>query len=82
MKITYLFGNGFDRHLGLDTSYQSFYDYYCKQHYSAPIIGMMKNSMAADSELWSDFEVGLGEFCSQIASSEELDSIILVYDNF
>lgn len=76
MNITYLFGNGFDRHIGLDTSYQSFYNYYVNQPSSTPIIQSLKNSMVANSELWSDFEVGLGEFCGQIENSEELSALI------
>ena len=28
MNIVYLFGNGFDRNLGLNTDYKSFYNYY------------------------------------------------------
>ncbi len=30
MRVTFLIGNGFDKQIGLDTDYNSFYNEYCK----------------------------------------------------
>ena len=31
MRVTFLIGNGFDKQIGLDTDYNSFYNEYCTQ---------------------------------------------------
>jgi hypothetical protein len=62
MNITFLIGNGFDLNLGLKTSYKDFYNYYTKTNPR----DMIANAINADYELWSDLELGLGEFLREI----------------
>ena len=66
MKITFLVGNGLDIALGLNTSYKSFYDWYCNQESEKSYINTfrkeIKDDIENDGENWSDFEKGLGKF--------------------
>lgn len=65
MNITFLIGNGFDLNLGLKTSYKDFYKYYINK---APN-DLIAKSIKKDYKLWSDLELGLGNF------SEKLDDL-------
>ena len=62
MNITFLIGNGFDLNLKLDTRYSDFYKYYIKNDPK----DMLSKSIKNDYEMWSDLEVGLGEFLKNI----------------
>jgi len=70
MKITFLIGNGFDLSLGLKTSYNHFYSWYCqrksnKQHicdFKDNINDDMNNDVPIEKKTWADFEIGLGEY--------------------
>lgn len=66
MQILFFIGNGFDRNLGLRTSYKDFYPYYTKRY---PDDNLAK-SIAGDYERWSDLELGLGSYLSGIRKSE------------
>ena len=65
MNITFFIGNGFDLNLGLKTDYRSFYDYYIKK---CPE-DMLSKAISKDYKLWSDLEIGLGEYLAQIDDS-------------
>ncbi len=62
MNVTFLIGNGFDLNLGLKTGYKDFYNYYTKANPG----DLIANAISADYELWSDLELGLGEFLRKI----------------
>lgn len=77
VNAVFLFGNGFDRNLGLKTSYQEFYDFYLKQDTKDKIILALKESIKTNRETWSDLEQRLGEFTQEINTQQELDLAIL-----
>ena len=62
MNITFLIGNGFDLNLSLDTRYSDFYKYYIKNDPK----DLLSKSIKEDYEMWSDLEIGLGEFLKNI----------------
>lgn len=67
LNITFLVGNGFDREAGYNTSYGHFYAKYSKpapedKPHIKKLRESIKNSIKAGSELWADFEVGLGNY--------------------
>ncbi len=66
MNITFLIGNGFDLNLKLDTRYTDFYKYYIKNDPK----DLLSKSIKDDYEMWSDLEVGLGEFLKNIDESQ------------
>ena len=61
MNITYLIGNGFDLHFGLQTRYQDFLKYYEKQKPENKNIGSFKKKWLQKFDFWSDLELALGE---------------------
>lgn len=67
MRILYLFGNGFDLHVGLHTGYRDFLKYYLQQPEPAELdevgkrfIKRLKEDIKDNIELWSDLELQLG----------------------
>lgn len=66
MNITFLIGNGFDLNLNLNTRYTDFYKYYIKNDPK----DLLSESIKEDYEMWSDLEVGLGEFLKDIDESQ------------
>lgn len=69
MNITFLVGNGFDISAGIDTSYDSFYKWYCNQNRAVPEhVQKFKTSLLEDlrkskeERTWADFELGFGTF--------------------
>ena len=66
MNITFLVGNGFDLNLKLNTRYSYFYKYYIKNDPK----DLLSKSIKEDYEMWSDLEVGLGEFLKDIDESQ------------
>lgn len=90
MRILYLIGNGFDLHVGLDTSYPAFLDYYLAQPVPAELddvaqryIKRLKEDIKNNIELWSDLELRYGQHMSNLGGmgkavhslQEELDII-------
>lgn len=69
MQITFLVGNGFDMATGLDTSYATFYKWYCQQPSLKKHIERFKKEIADDVKTggknWADFEIGLGQYTSR-----------------
>ena len=66
MNITFLIGNGFDLNLKLNTRYSDFYKYYIENDPK----DLLSKSIKSDYEMWSDLEVGLGEFLINIDESQ------------
>lgn len=66
MNITFLIGNGFDLNLNLNTRYSDFYKYYIKNDPQ----DLLSKSIKRDYQMWSDLEVGLGEFLKGIDESQ------------
>lgn len=66
MNITFLIGNGFDLNLKLNTRYSDFYKYYIKNDPK----DLLSKSIKEDYEIWSDLEVGLGEFLKDIGENQ------------
>ncbi len=69
MNITFLLGNGFDRALGLRTSYSHFYEEYCGFESDVEVIDKFRKTIDDDikkedgqeEKLWSDAELGLAK---------------------
>lgn len=66
MNITFLIGNGFDLNLKLNTRYSDFYKYYIENDPK----DLLSKSIKNDYEMWSDLEVGLGEFLKDIDENQ------------
>lgn len=66
MNITFLIGNGFDLNLKLNTRYSDFYKYYIENDPE----DLLSKSIKSDYAMWSDLEVGLGEFLKDIDESQ------------
>ena len=85
MNITFLVGNGFDKALGLKTSYSEFYEWYGKQPSDSDVIKRFKEHIQEDinstgGKYWSDFELGLGKLTSEF-DIENVDSFIECYED-
>ena len=80
MKITFLFGNGFDIQCGLRTSYQDFYKYILNERYSINLYESgdyeatnINNSIYKSiyesrrtPETWGDLECQIGVYTQQL----------------
>ena len=70
MRITFMVGNGFDLGLGIKSSYDDFYNWYCKipsgkphiQQFKQDIMADMDRNLLNDERTWADFELGLGAY--------------------
>ena len=81
MNITIIIGNGFDKNLGLNTSYKDFYkNYYIKQKTDNPIIEKMReeirnysngNEKGKEIENWGDAEKEFGIFSNKCETSKQ-----------
>ena len=80
MQITFLVGNGFDISCGLRTSYRDFYKWYVNQENKSECIRKFKEDIIADKEIWSDFELALGQYTSHF-SKETVNDFIACYED-
>lgn len=72
MKTVYLIGNGFDLNLDLKTRYSNFYDWLPQDSDSdAPTVSLFKKDVNKEPENWSDLELRLGQFVSDIEKAEQ-----------
>lgn len=77
MNIVYIVGNGFDRNLGLKTSYQDFYKFYKAQVSPNEEVKKVKQLIANEpSELWSDLELALGRITSGFNNVNEYVEVL------
>lgn len=78
MNITYLIGNGFDRNMGLSTSFSDFLEDFLKEaEDDDPEIGKFKEDIRKrelkdrkekrDTTLWSNAELAFGEYTDDVA---------------
>lgn len=74
MNITFLLGNGFDINFGLKTSYKSFYNYLKKSKIRNKLIENILSDL--ECELWSDLELGLGNYLSNINAESEIEDFL------
>lgn len=65
MNITFLIGNGFDRNLGLDTTYANFVNHYKKSPPKTETLKKFHAYIKENEELWSSAEVAMGEYTKQ-----------------
>ncbi|PCE62870.1 AbiH family protein [Sediminicola luteus] len=75
MNILYILGNGFDLSLGLKTSYSHFYTHYLSQKSKHPIIVKLKEEIKDVNSNWSDLEIALGKFTTNLTSLEDFDIV-------
>jgi len=62
MNITFLIGNGFDRNLGLKTTYSDFIKWYKKTPPKTDILKKFREYINDNEELWSAAEEELGKY--------------------
>lgn len=75
MEVTFLLGNGYDKSLGLPTTYKEFYKWYLKQESETEGVQKLKDSIQnwidnGDGN-WSDFEMALGQFTTVLNDRNE-----------
>lgn len=68
-RITFLIGNGFDLHIGLNTSYKDFYEYYITKYPD----DILARSIGSDDIYWADLELALGRYTGEIEPDTEND---------
>lgn len=66
MHITFLIGNGFDRNLGLDTTYTDFVKIYKNLSSKSEHINGFRGYIKANEELWSKAEEALGQYTKEL----------------
>lgn len=73
MNILHIIGNGFDKAMGMKTSYPEFYEYIkTLPDKGSPLFELMKKDINANKKYWSDMEAALGQFTSKIDNEQEL----------
>ncbi len=84
MNITFLVGNGFDLAAGIETKYEDFYKWYCSEQNSKDDDDIIKNFKEdikkRQNEIWSDFEIGLGDYTKEFTLNES-KSFIKCYED-
>lgn len=74
MNIVYILGNGFDKAQGMATSYPEFYRYLVDEIKEGSfLLNKMKSEITEKITLWSDMEIGLGEFTNITDNITEFD---------
>ena len=83
MRILYLIGNGFDIHVGLNTSYSEFLSYYLEQPYPDNLdtlgkisIDSLKEDIKGNIKLWSELELQFGKHMAKLGRNGESSSIL------
>lgn len=75
MNILFVIGNGFDLQLGLPTSYQDFYKYYCGCPSSSEEIARLKKYIDNHYSNWADLEEALGQYTEKVVDESEYQKI-------
>ena len=65
MNITFMIGNGFDRNLGLKTTYSDFIKWYKKTPAKTDTLKDFREYINQNEELWSAAEEELGRYSAQ-----------------
>lgn len=66
MHITFLIGNGFDRNLGLETTYTDFVKVYKNLSSEFDYINGFRGYIKTNEELWSKAEEALGQYTQEL----------------
>lgn len=75
MNILHILGNGFDLNLGLKTGYKDFYDFYSEQESPNELIIKLKREISNNYKNWSDLELALGSYTSELKTLQDFDII-------
>lgn len=70
MNITFLIGNGFDRNLGLKTTYSDFVRVYKNSNAKNDRLKSFREYISENEELWSSAEVEMGRYTDQFESGD------------
>lgn len=70
MNITFLIGNGFDRNMGLDTTYSDFIKVYKKSEAKTQILKELRFRINENETLWSSAELAFGQYTSEFGAGE------------
>lgn len=65
MNITFLIGNGFDRNLGLNTTYADFIKYYKTTKGNSKVLVNFRKYIDDNEELWRNAELALGKYTEE-----------------
>ena len=66
MNITFLVGNGFDRNLGLDTTYSDFVKHYKDNTPQTDALIQFHNYIEDNEDLWSAAELAMGKYTKEL----------------
>lgn len=71
--ITFILGNGFDRSLHMETTYEHVYNTYVDTPSRTNVIDKFKSELRKRKTYgkWSDFEMGMAEYAKALLSEEE-----------
>lgn len=70
MRVTFLIGNGFDRNLGLDTTYSDFVKVYKHLESESDYIRNFRAYIKENEELWSKAEEALGKYTQELEKGQ------------
>ena len=70
MNITFLIGNGFDRNLGLKTTYSDFVKVYKKSEAKTDTLRYFHKYISENEELWSAAEEEMGRYTAEFAAGD------------
>ena len=73
MNITFLIGNGFDRNLGLNTTYADFIEDYKTTKGGSKILEKFRKHIDDNEELWCNAEVALGKYTENFEAGDGMD---------
>lgn len=72
MNLLFMIGNGFDKNLGLKTSYTEFYDYYVNLPSENEIIKKFKEDIKKENyKDWADLEFALGQYSDNFNNEDD-----------
>lgn len=76
MNVLYILGNGFDKAMGMKTSYPEFYQFLMEDtEYCSDLLQQLKGDINSDKRLWSDMEIAFGQFTSKIKTADDLENL-------
>lgn len=70
MNITFLIGNGFDRNLGLKTTYSDFVSFYKELDSADEILTKFREHVSENEELWSSAEEEMGKYTEEFEEGD------------
>ncbi len=85
MNVTYLIGNGFDLHLGLETSFKDICEAYIEEQSGNEVINKFKSVLKEDApeyKNWSDFEIAMGKYSSNYDKFEDFKLCVHSFRSF